>query len=149
VSEPLGTANLRCAKLTVVATQSIIVDEEPETVTASAVLVLACSKAKLTIVPAVLMPGRTGQVLGSGYNPSSPLTMTWTLANGTHERVNNAPTRASAAGTIDFYTLILTVDQLGSRTLTVTDGQHPAVATALVAPNTMQPSGGPEFTIRQ
>jgi hypothetical protein len=100
------------------------------------------------VVPNVLLPGNFGEIIGSGFAKSAALSMSWTLPNGTHERVKNAPTKASAAGTIDFFTLILPLDRLGRRTLTVTDSQHPAQAMALVAPNPMQPSGGPEFTIR-
>jgi hypothetical protein len=120
----------------------------PTALTATATFTLVCTKAKLRILPPVLLPGTTGEVIGTGFGKSAPLTMIWTLADGAHEAVNNAPARATATGTLDFFTLIFGLDQLGDRTLTVTDGQHPAVAMTLVAPNPMQPSGGPEFTVR-
>jgi hypothetical protein len=87
-------------------------------------------------------------VTGTGFTHSAALHFAWVLPSSRTVSVNRAVAKASATGTVSFYTLIPGITVLGSRTLVGTDPTHVAKVTALITPNPMTPSSGLRLTIR-
>jgi len=139
LAAPITVANLGCAGYTVSVTTNGLYGGIH--VTASAPFTVSCS-ALITVDPAVVSAGMTTHVVGWGFTPATAVTLQWKLADGTTIGVNGSPQIASSpTGGVDFYTLVMSTEPIGERTLVATDTKGlAAVTTIVVARGTMQPS---------
>ena len=152
-TDPTGTLattitadGLPCGAATVTMSQPGLPGPAP---TASATLTVTCVPASVKVDPDAIQVGMTAHITGTGFTPAAPLTLTWTLPDGTSEPVNGGPPTAASDGTFDFYTVLLQQESLGPRTITATDKKQSASMPAVVEPSTMQPFGGAQFNGRR